>query len=182
MIKSSAQILLLFSSLLFLSACGATTSLTGSQSFVVEMYGVFEEPVGADGAFEPKWQNYLLTDVLITKSDGSGDVDLMTSDPPVVRIVDRTQIIFSADVAEYEGVAMSGLTIKFDPSIVVAGKAAEHTVILDTGDMTLAQSISVGKGQGITVLLKVKWKNTIKVDEATGEESALAPTFDISIK
>ena len=184
-IKKMTKIAIVF---LFISctySCGvSTSSLTGGeQNFVVEMYGVFQEPVGTEGAYEPKWQNYLLTDVYLTKKDDATTVDLMTTDSETIRIIDREQIIFSADISEYDAVTFSSLTVVVDPSVVVAGKTTDENVItLDTGDITLTKDFTVEKAQAVTVLLKVKWKNTISLDDASGQEVFFPPGFDISIK
>lgn len=168
---------------LFFSCGASTSSLTGGeQNFVVEMYGVFQAPVGSEGTYEPKWQNYLLTEVYLTKAEDGSTVDLMTDDPATLRIIDREQIIFSADVSEYDGVTFSSLTVVFDPSVVVAGKVSdENIIVLDTGDVTLTQDFAVETARSVTVLLKVKWKNTISED-AAGGEVFYPPGFDISFK
>src|SRR5687768_8101081 len=83
-----------------LAACG-TTELDLGATLVVAMYGAFEAPADAAGTAEPKFANFTLLDVTMTKADGEV-VDLYDDDPYEARIINRSQIIAELDVTDYE--------------------------------------------------------------------------------
>ena len=164
------------------SGCGISTDVT-DPNLTIEMYGVFESPAGAEGDTIPKWQTYLIEGVTLhlaaTDTADAEDVALYTGDPTALKILDRPQIVFEKDLTSHDGKVISGITVSFDPIIVVAGpEKSDHEVTLDTGDLTLTATKTIDKTKGLDLFIKVRWRNTV---DTSGTESVTPPTFDLSL-
>src|SRR5687768_15342218 len=77
---------------LWLAGCGST-GLENETFFIVSMLGAFEEPTGATGDSEPKYQSYEVQNLSLTVAETGEVMDLYEGDPKTVRIIGRSQII-----------------------------------------------------------------------------------------
>lgn len=161
-----------------LSGCGMTTTTLTNTNLTVEMYGVFQTPAGAQGDSVPKWQTYALEQVTLHLT--AGDEDLITdTDPTSVKILDRPQIIFEKSLSKYDDEPMTGITVSFDPVVVVEGQEkSNHALTLDSGDLALDASKTIDAAKGLDLKIKVAWRNTV---DTSGTETVTAPEFELTL-
>ena len=149
------------------------------------MFGSLEAPVGAEGAASPVSQTYLFKGLTLTKSDGSGDVELFEEDPFTVRIVNRPQQIFKyTDLGDYvkDAVTFSRATVRFDTAVVVATKETDEAILaLDSGDFSIEEALIPEASKEYTLNIKVSWGKTVTTLE-DGTEQFTSPGVVVSFK
>lgn len=166
-----------------LGAC-STDSLTSSteQKLKIEMLAVYESPSDAEGTFAPIAQTFTLTGVVLSQADTDEALSLFTGDPLEVRVIERSQLIFQRDISSYEGTEFEALTVKLDATVVGEGKLfVDHKMTLDEPDLMWEKPVVVKKGQGIDVVIRVLWNNTVTRDEDAGTESMSVPELEIKV-
>lgn len=168
--------------LLQLQACSDdATDLTFDEALILKMYAVYETPEGAEGSYEPKWQDYTLNDVYLTPFGATESLSLLEDDPFDVRIVERSQIIFTADLTDYVEDTFSDLTVVFDSTVKATTKfAIDEEMTWDEPTLSLAKEFTVEKGKEIPIYIEVRWRNTVTRDDEASSDSVVMPAITIS--
>jgi hypothetical protein len=169
---------------LLLSGCGDVASVDAKHYLRVVMMGAFEAPEGASGNGEPKYQNYMLRDVSGTLEETGEVIDLYDDDPLEVRIVSRSQIIYEADISDYEGKIFSQFDVALADTVTGIGASGDELeVTLPSDVLSYAKSYTVPKAKSARLTIKVQWKGTIVTDEDADPavETMTAPTFDLDL-
>jgi hypothetical protein len=180
--KSSLKQLLCVTALVLLSGCGDTFSLSLEEKLLVSMLGVFEAPEGAEGNGEPRAMSFTLETVTLIAEDAT-EIELFEDDPTKFDIINRSQIIAEADMADYVGDSFPGIRIGFAADATVVGKIEDNLVVtLSQADLLHSEVFTVEKAKELRLNIKTLWKNIITIDEAAGTESAVAPSFTLEIK
>lgn len=145
---------------LFAGGCGVSTTV--EQILNIEMYGTNASPSNAQGEFDPLWQEYVLTSVVFVDENTNQVVVYNGGSSQKVRIVNRSQIIYTKDIETYNGTTFSSCSIAFNPQITGAyGDKEDYTFTLTTPTLTLDDSFTVETGKGLNMYIKIKWKNTV---------------------
>lgn len=161
------------------SACGQATDLDLTELLSVAMQGTFEAPPAAAGNAEPKALTFNIVGVTMTRDDGTVD-DLFAAEtePKEVRIINRPQIVFEPEVADYVDVTYTKMTLTFDPTATAKGKYEDEMAV------TLAQPVAefedtftVEKAKSMRLDVSIQWKNTVTRDDDEETETMTSPTF-----
>ncbi len=159
------------------SGCGIST--TTKQILTIYMQGNYSAPDDATGNETPISQAYTLNSVQV-QVDGGAALEFLTATPRESTIVNRSQIIFSKDISDYNGVRFSGAALGF--SSAVTGKTTGGTAVstditsrLTSGAIPITEAFTVEEGKGLDINIKVNWKNT--VSSSTME----APTYTVTV-
>ncbi len=160
--------------LLLLTGCG----LGGAkkQYFILEMVGLGEAPATATGDASPKWQQHSLFGVELLSADGAANTTLFsdTTSPHVAKIASRPQIIYTKDVTDLKNTTFSAVSIKFSTTVKGASKNSEdHTLTMSRDTFTLTQDFTLEEGKDKTLMVKVKWLNTVSGDTMQEPEFVL---------
>ena len=146
------------------------------------MIGAFEAPEGAEGNAEPRSMTFTLEKVTLIAEDGT-EIEMYEADPAEFAIINRSQIIAEADVADYVGDSFSGIRVTLSPEATVVGKIDDDMVVtLTQNELLYSEAITIEKAKELRLNIKTKWKNTITSDEAANTETAIPPAFDLEIK
>jgi len=166
-----------------LTACGESTSLDVPEKLEVVMLGSFTAPADAAGNAEPRHQTYTLVDVAATAADGT-IIDLYEEDAKELKIINRSQIIHEADLADYVDTAFTQISVQFDPTVKGLGKIEEElTVTLPAPTLTLLEGFTVDSAAVLRLTIEAQWKNTITRDEELDPPEVMsAPTFVLELK
>ncbi len=161
---------------------GCASSLTSETKLRVRILGSLTQPTGATGTKSPMAQVYLFNNISLQPADESAAVDMYSGDPEELRIVSRPQEVWSTtDLTDYEDVAFSSATIKFDPLVVVLDQEGEeHSITLDSGDLVLNEPFTLTAGDETVITVRASWGKTITpADDTTPETTVSAPTFTL---
>lgn len=165
---------LTITSLLFLTGCGLTGET--KQYFILEMMGVGEAPATATGDTSPKWQQHTLFGVELLSQDGTENTTLFsdTENPRVAKIANRPQIIYSKDVSAQKNTTFSAVNVKFSTTVTGASKNSEdHTLTMAKDTFTLTEEFTLEEGKDKTLMVEVKWLNTVSGDTMQEPEFVL---------
>ena len=149
----------------------------------IKMLGVYESPATAfENGYEPIYHVYTLKDVTLTTSDGESRSVLEKDWPTEYRIVNRSQIIFQKELLSTDvGTVYHSISISFDKSVKGASKyKSDHTFELSTSEISYSSPFTVEKAQGLTFVIKVKWKSTVSRNEEVQTDTMVKPEFEIS--
>jgi len=168
-----------------LLGCSTESVLNDKSILKIRMFGSLEAPTGAEGTASPVSQTYVLSGVTLTKSDGSGDVELFEGDPLTLRVVTRPQLIYTyEDLGDYvtDKVTFSKITVKFDPQVLVATKETDEISLdLESGDLSLTEDFTPEDSTEHTLNLKVAWGKTVTTQE-DGSETVASPAITLTYK
>jgi hypothetical protein len=167
----------------FVPSCQQPFDLT--QYIRLRMEGTLIAPEGASGAYEPIFQDYLF-EALYFQGDDDELYTIFEDEAEVFRIIDRPQILLESEMLdELRERSYKGLIVKFYPLVLGASRYEdEHTITLESGDVLYENEFSLEKGRGLSIDIKVNWKNTVIRDESETPplETMQTPDFTISVK
>lgn len=167
---------------LLLVSCNQSTSIDLTEKLTVAMLGVFEAPQDADGNAEPRAMAFTLQSVKLNSADGT-EIELFEDDPTEYSIINRSQIIAEAEIADYVDQSFSGITVTFAPEVTVAGKIEpELPVTLVNSELLYEDLIEIEKAKSFRLNINVQWKNIVTHDEEAETETAVPPAFSLEIK
>jgi hypothetical protein len=149
-----------------------------SESLEIQMYGVYEEPETADGSESPTSQTYTINKITLVDVDGTESPLLETATE--FKIINRRQIIFDGSMTSHLNVVFDRLDIEFEPTVASssATKAGQEVTLSDP-IVQMRDNFGFEKGKKQNLLIKVLWKNTVILDDGSGEESTQEPGFDV---
>lgn len=162
--------------LLFCTGCGLSGE--NKQFFILEMMGLAEAPAGATGNATPKWQRHVLFGVEFLSEDGTETTTLFSNidEPRTAKIASRSQIIYSKDVSDLKNNTYSAVTLRYSTTVMGASKDKEdHTLTMSHDTFTLTEHFTLEEGKDKTLLVAVKWLNT--VDGETMQEPEFVLEF-----
>lgn len=160
--------------------CGSTG--VGSQSLIVQMRGAYKEPKGVKGNSSPKYVITTIDSVSLKKKGGKKYILLGKNLKTELRIIDRDQIIFEDDLADYDGETFSEIKVTFKKPITVGGLTEEKKFTLSSGDVSSEGNFTVETGKDVTATVKVYWKNTIKYNTTKDTETFEEPEYNVSVE
>jgi hypothetical protein len=168
------------------TGCGSTsTTLELGEMLTVAMIGVFEAPPDAEGNAEPKFVKFDLEGLKLAAADGT-EVELFEEEEPLeARIINRSQIIYEASLADYVDTEFTSLTVTFGQDIVAGGKYEDEiTAELPVAAAEYVDAITVEKAKGLRLTVQVQWKNILTRDEEADPptETMTAPTLTLDLK
>lgn len=181
--RSLGVALLLFVCTL-LNGCGESASLDLSEKFTVAMLGVFEAPADAEGNAEPRSLSFTLQSVALTSAEGAS-VALYEDEPKEFSIINRSQIIAEADIAEYVGQAFTAVTVTFSAAVTaVARTSSDLPITLPSPALVHTAPIAVSKAKSHRLNIGVLWKNIVTYDDSgeTPVETVSAPGFSFELR
>lgn len=170
--------------ILFFSLSACSSALDTTSFLTIKMLGNLEAPADAEGTNDPRWQGYTLEGVYLIPETGDA-LSLYSDAPHEYKIINRSQIIYKKEVdSDWLDVNFSALTVQFDQTVTGGGKYSDsHELTLETGSISYSTPFTFKKGQGLTAVINVNWKNTMtrneEVDPPT--ESMALPEFDVSV-
>ncbi len=165
-----------------LTGCAETFSLSLKEKLLVAMFGAFEAPEGSEGNAEPRSMSFTLEKVTLIADDGT-ETEMYEDEPAAFSIVNRSQIIAEADLAEQVGESYSSIRVTLSPEATVVGKIEDSMVVtLGQSELLYTEVFSIEKAKELRLNIKTQWKNIVTYDEAAGTETATAPTFSLEIK
>ncbi len=161
-----------------LIGCGLVDEV-GEQKFKLYMYGVSEQTEGVTGTAAPRHMSFVFNGVSLGR-DGGEDVVLGESLAQEVRIINREQIIFEEDLADYDGDTFTSTTVNFGADARMVGKYSEIDIGLesDLTSMVIEDDFTVKPGRGIAVRIRLKWDNFITIDDAA-QTDVVDPEIDL---
>lgn len=157
-----------------LTGCGLTAE--NKQYFILQMMGLGEAPASAAGNASPQWQTHTLFGVEFLSEDGTETTTLFSNadEPRVAKIANRPQIIFSKDVSELKNTTYSAVSLRFSTSVTGASKnKQDHTLTMSQDTFTLTENFTLEEGQDKTLLVALKWMNTVSGDTMQEPEFVL---------
>ena len=170
--KSKIKNIIVTSLSLFLVQCG----IDSDQFINIEMYGVYTSPADATGNGTPQSLVMNLTGVTLLNSDGVQETVLYSGDPIELTIVDRAQLIYQKDMADFEDSTYLQVTATFDVSYQANVKdvgAVSDT--LTSGTITYSGAYTVETGKSETFSIKAFWQNILTDSAITSD-----PTFEMT--
>jgi len=133
-------------------------------------------PVSGDG--DPKNQIITITGITLTPSAGDVINLFEGEEATTYTIVDRSQIIFEADLSEYKGSQIAAITLTFQQSaLATTPNDKEVAFNLPAATFTHTQDWTVTAAITKRLQIVSQWKNTISVDETSGNESVESPSI-----
>ncbi|SMF76232.1 hypothetical protein [Pseudobacteriovorax antillogorgiicola] len=159
---------------LTLAGCGFDTD----QFINIEMYGVYTSPTDAAGDTTPQSLEVELTSVALLNASGNEQTVLYSGDPVELTVVDRSQLIYQKDLADYQDSTFIQTIVTFNTSYIANVKDLDPvTDELSTGTVVSEDSFVVETGKSVTFSLKVSWQNTV-----LGTEVVTDPTFELVLE
>ncbi len=196
--QTMCNVALLFSIGLFVGGCGADSSdIAFTEKLTVSMLGDFTVPfdsttyataldnttmtsAAATGNSEPKNQVYTLSGVTAVDSD-STTLDLFTlaeAESSVITVVDRSQIIFEADLTDFKNSVIESISLTFAATGVAKSPGGEElTFSLPASTLVHTEQWTVTSAVEKRLKVLAQWKYTINVDEDTEAETVEASSF-----
>ena len=175
--------LLALSLIAFLTAqCAAIDSLSSNKTiFNVAMTGMDKIPDSATGNRDPAFESFTLNSVTLTREDGS-TVDGFANDPKTLRIINRPQIISSADLGSDIGTTFTKVTVQFDPNVQGGGRyQSDLKITLPTGELSYSTPFKISKAQSRRLDIWVNWQNTLDENNSDKTDSLQVPSFELSL-
>ena len=164
-----------------LCAC-ADTSLDLKEKLDVAMQGTFEAPVDADGNAEPRFQTYVLTNIVLVDSDGVETSLFTDTEPLELKIVNRSQIIYEADLHDLVNKSYASARVSFQSTVLGGGKYGDAmSVELIDPDLDIPDALTVETATNYRMNVQVQWKNTVTRDDDAGTETMTAPSFALDL-
>lgn len=151
------QLILVLTLAWALSSCG----LFDEPELEIHMMGIYEAPTGTLGSSTPQYQKYT---ILGFSAIIDGELIELHEDweQKEFRIVDRPQRVLSRSIEDFSGQVISDLRVELDPRIVGGNKDQRSlSANLSSAEVLLDQPFELERGRSYTLLLQVKWRNTI---------------------
>ncbi len=155
-----------------------------TERLTVAMQGTFVAPVDADGNAEPRFQNYVLTDVVLIEAGGVETSVYKATEATALKIVNRSQIIYEADLAELVDKTFTSARVSFQPGITGGGKIEDAmAVTLVDPELEIPSPFTVEATTTYRLNIEVQWKNTVTRDEDSDPktETMTAPSFALDL-
>lgn len=160
--------------LFFCTGCGLVGQ--NKQFFILEMMGLNEAPANATGNTTPQWQKHVLFGVEFLNEDGSETTTLFSNvdEPRTAKVGHRSQIMYSKDVSELKNKTYSAVTLRYSTTVTGGSKnKAEHSLIMSQDSFTLTENFTLEEGKDKTLLVALKWLNTVDGDTMQEPEFVL---------
>lgn len=148
----------------------------------VKMLGVAEAPDGAMGNVDPISETFTLKKI-VALDDEEQEHSLLDEEKEV-KIINRTLLVLHKEMpSEFEGKTFSQFKVEFSTKLSATSRFKQDAELnLESGVVAFDEAFSVGRGHGLTFVIKVKWKNTVtRNEEADPKTDELtAPQLEIS--
>lgn len=122
--------------------------------------------------------------ITLTGTDGSVLDIFQKTTPLEVRILERSQIIHEAKMADYAKKTFASISVRFSSAIEGVGKTGSVLkATLPTPTASLSQTITIEAAKTQRLNIRVQWKNTIRRDETLDPpvEIMNPPTFSLEL-
>lgn len=152
-----------------LGGCGVSSD---TQMLTIEMLAADAVPEGATGTEDPNYLTLTPISVVATNQQtGNAIAFSLTYEFEELTIIDRPQIVFETELADYEAVTLSNLSINLDPTFAAAGKTvSEIEGTLATTEIVYAGPETVETGKDLAFQITLSWGN-ILTEGALGQPS-----------
>jgi hypothetical protein len=170
--------------LLTLLVLAGTSCLQTSTKSVIalQMLGVYTAPTGATGAYDPLSETFTVVGVTMTAEDGTV-TDLMQGQTVSPVVIDRNQIVFSADIlSSYIGQTFNTFTVTLASAATATSEYSKGAAItISPTVITYNTPFTFSKSQGVTFVIQVEWSHTVTRSSGSSPTDTISsPGFQIS--